>query len=199
LGILVDTFGSTLEDGCGQYAGRTLVVEPDRAHGWVHQVLVVEPYCGYGWHLATNPFAVAGGLPPPFRLFVARVYTYKGERRGVLARVAEPGFLYDGYWLVSMTRDVGVWNFTDRPAAYNLLLCPEEPVEGKPEDAPLCGKLWPIWHLRGRPHTLGCGRIAESLQRFAGYDLRQQTQARERSGPADPAAAPERAGGYHRG
>jgi hypothetical protein len=22
--------------------------------------------------------------------------------------------------------------------------------------------LWPIWHLRGDPHTLGYGRIAES-------------------------------------
>ncbi len=157
-------FGSTLEDACDHYAGRMLVVEPDFAEGWVHQVEVVEPYCGYGWHLAPKLFAKTGGLPPPFRLQVVRVYTYKGERRGVLARVTEPGFLYDGYWLVSMTRDGDVWNFTDRPAAYNLLLCPQESVEGKPEDAPLVGELWPIWHLRGHPHTIGFGLIAESLQ-----------------------------------
>src|SRR5262249_25716647 len=150
--------------------------------------------CGSGGPLRPHPLAGAGGPRPPFRLCVARVYTYKGERRGVLARVTEPGFLYDRYWLVSMTRDGGVWNFTDRPAAYNLLLCPEEPVEGKPEDAPLCAKLWPIWHLRGRPHTLGCGRIAESLQRCADYDARQQAQARQRSGPAEPPAAPDRGG-----
>jgi hypothetical protein len=42
---------------------------------------------------------------------------------GWLARITEPGFLYNGFWLVSMTRHLGVWNFTDRPATYNFPLC----------------------------------------------------------------------------
>jgi hypothetical protein len=101
-----------------------------------------------------------------------------GERRGIVARVTEPGFVYDEFWLVSMTRHLGVWNFIDRPATYNLLLCPEEPVEGKQEDAPDHGKLWPVWHLQGQPQVSGFGRIAESLQACAEYDARQDKQAR---------------------
>ena len=82
-----------------------------------------------------------------------------------------------------MTRHLGVWNFTDRPAAYNLLLCPEEPAEGKEEDSPEYGKLWPVWHLRGQPQASGFGRIAESLACCAADDAlreaarQQQTQA----------------------
>jgi hypothetical protein len=107
------------------------------------------------------------------------VCSYKGERRGVLARVTEAGFAYDGFWLVSMTRHLGVWNFTDRPATYNLLLCPEEPVEGKEEDSPEFGKLWPVWHLRGQPQASGFGRIAESLQRRADYDAKRDAEAQK--------------------
>jgi hypothetical protein len=109
---------------------------------------------------------------------VERVYAYKSERRGVVARVTEPGFLYDGFWLVSMTRHVGIWNFTDRPATYNLLLCPEEPIEGKEEDSPEYGKLWPVWHLRGKPQASGFGRIAESLHCCADYDARRDAEAK---------------------
>jgi hypothetical protein len=107
------------------------------------------------------------------------VYSYKGERRGVVARVTEPGFVYDGFWLVSMTRHLGVWNFTDRPATYNLLRCPEEPVEGKEVDLPKYGKLWPVWRLRGQPQASGFGRIAESLQYCAEYDARRDAEAEQ--------------------
>lgn len=146
---------STLEAACDEYLGRTLIVEPHYGYGWSHP-----PSGPFGDH----------GVPTPFHLRVERVYSYKGERRGVVARVTEPGFVYDGFWLVSMTRHVGVWNFTDRPATYNLLLCPEEPVEGKEEDSPEYGKLWPVWHLRGQPRANGFGRIAESLQCCAEYE-----------------------------
>jgi len=155
---------STLEAGCDEYVGRTLIVEP---------------YYGYGWyHQTSGPFG-DHGVPAPFHLRVQRVYSYKEERRGVLARVTEPGFVYDGFWLVSMTRHVGVWNFTDRPARYNLLLCPEEPVEGKEEDSPEYGKFWPVWHLRGQPQASGFGRISESLQCCAEYDARQDAEAEQ--------------------
>jgi hypothetical protein len=153
---------STLEAACDDYVGRTLIVEPHYGYGWYHP-----PGGPFGDH----------GVPTPFHLRVERVYSYKGERRGVLARVAEPGFVYDGFWLVSMTRHIGVWNFTDRPATYNLLLCPEEPVEGQAADSPEYGKLWPIWHLRGQPQASGFGRIAESLQCCADYDARQNADA----------------------
>jgi hypothetical protein len=162
---------STLEDACEQYVGRTLIVEPYYGYGWVHP-----PGGPFGDH----------GTPTPFRLRVERVYLYKGQRRGLLARVTEPGFVYDSFWLVSMTRHLGVWNFTDRPAAYNLLLCPEEPVEGQEEDSPEYGKLWPVWHLRGQPHASGFGRIAESLGCCAAYDARREAEARDQR-PAEPA------------
>jgi hypothetical protein len=161
--------GSTLEEACDQYVGRTLVVEPHNGWGWFHQ--------------EARPFLESRGVPPPFRLEVVRVYTYKGERRGVLARVREPGFLYDGFWLVGMTRHRGVWIFTDRPAHYNLLLCPQEPIQGKPEDSPYYGELWPVWHLQGRPQASGIGRIAESLQWCADHDATQDAEARRQAGP----------------
>jgi hypothetical protein len=154
---------STLEAGCEKYVGRTLIVEPHYGHGWHHP-----PGGPFGDH----------GVPTPFHLCVERAYAYKGERRGVVARVTEPGFLYEGFWLVSMTRHVGVWNFTDRPATYNMLLCPEEPVEGKEEDFPEYGKLWPVWHLQGKPQASGFGRIAESLQCCADYDARFDAEAK---------------------
>jgi hypothetical protein len=115
-------------------------------------------------HQEGKPFSDYSGVPPSFHLQVVRVYSYKGERRGVLARITEPGLLYNGFWLVSMTRHLGAWNFTDRPAAYNLHLCPEEPVEGKPEDSPDYAELWPIWHLQGSSQASGFGPVAESLE-----------------------------------
>ena len=159
--------GSTLEVACDHYIGRKLVVEPHYGYGWVHQ--------------EGNPFAKTQGVPPPFHLRIVRIYTYNEERRGVLARITEPHFLYDGFWLVSMTRHQGLWNFTDRPANYNLLLCPEEPLEGKPEDSPDYGKLWPVWHLRGYPHASGFGRIAESLQWCADFDAKRDAKARQQA------------------
>lgn len=152
---------STLESGCDEYVGRTLIVEPQNGYGWRHP--------------PTGPFGTHG-VPPPFRLMVQRVYSYKNERRGVVARVAEAGFAYDGFWLVSMTRHVGVWNFAERPAMYNLLLCPEEPLQGQEEDSPMYGKTWPVWHLRGEPHVSGFGRIAESLEACAAYDAKLKAQ-----------------------
>lgn len=160
----------TLEESCEDYVGRTLIVEPHSGYGWRH------PNGGpFGEH----------GVPTPFHTRIERVYSYKGERRGVLARVNEAGFVYDGYWLVSMNRHLGEWNFTDRPAHYNLLICPEEPVEGKEEDSPEFGELWPVWHLRGQPQASGFGRIAESLQCCADYDAQRDTEARHGSQSAD--------------
>ena len=92
--------GSTLEDACARYVGRVLSVQPQNGHGWFHQ----------GEEASTERRRV----PPPFHVRVVRVYTYLGERRGVLGRVVEPGFKYDGFWLVSVTRHKGTWNFTDR-------------------------------------------------------------------------------------
>jgi hypothetical protein len=155
---------STLEAACEQYVGRTVIVEPHYGFGWAHP--------------SGGPFG-HGGAPPPFHLRIERVYSYQGNRRGVVARVTEPGFVYDGFWLVSMTRHLGVWNFTDRPATYNLLLCPDEPVEGKPQDRPEYSELWPVWHLRGQPQASGYGRIAESLECCAAYDARREAEARE--------------------
>ncbi len=154
--------GSTLDAACDEYVGCELVVEPHYGYGWFHQGTPLR-----------DP-----AVPPPFHIRVVRVYSYQGERRGVLARVAEPGAGYDGFWMVGMTRHLGIWNFTDRPAAYNLLLCPEEPVPGRPEDSPEYGKLWPVWHLRGNPCASGFGRVAESLQCCEDYDARRQAEAR---------------------
>lgn len=108
-----------------------------------------------------------------------RVYSYQRERRRILARITQSGLVYDGFWLVSMTRHLGEWNFTDRPANYNLLLCPTEPVEGKLEDSPEYGKLWPVWHLRGHPRASGFGRIAESLQWCADYDAKRDAEVKQ--------------------
>ena len=77
----MEAVGSTLDDACDQYVGRTLVVEPQYGWGWVHQ--------------EGEPFAENRGVPPSFHLRVLRVYKYRGERRGVLARITEPGFLYE--------------------------------------------------------------------------------------------------------
>lgn len=148
---------STLDAECDAYAGRMLIVEPHYGYGWTHQ---------------TGSPLPAGAVPDPFQARVVRVYSYQGERRGIVARVTQPGFAYDGYWLVSMTRHIGTWNFTDRPAHYNLLLCPEEPSQGPDADASQPGGQWPAWDLRGQPVASGFGRIAESLQYCVDDDAR---------------------------
>lgn len=155
---------STLEAYCDEYVGRTLIVKPHYGYGWHHP-----PGSPFGDH----------GAPTPFHIRVVRVFLYKGERRGVVAQVTEPGFMYDGFWLVSMTRHVGEWNFTDRPANYNLLLCPEQPIEGKEEDSPESGKLWPVWQLQGQPQASGFGRIAESMECLADHDARRDAEAKQ--------------------
>ena len=124
---------------------------------------------------------VTTGLRPRFPFASSGCTPTRGARRGVVARVVEPGFVYDGFWLVSMTRHLGVWNFTDRPAAYNLLLCPEQPVEGREEDSPEYGRFWPVWHLRGQPQASGFGRIAETLQCCVEYDARLIAEAEQKA------------------
>lgn len=155
---------STLEATCDQYVGRTLIVEPHYGHGW--------------YHPSGGPFG-DHGVPTPFHLRVERVYSYKDERRGVLARVTEPGFVYDGFWLVSMTRHIGVWNFTDRPATYNLLLCPEEPVEGKEEDSPEYGKLWPVWHCEANRRLQGSDGSPSRCSVAPDFDARRDAEAKQ--------------------
>jgi hypothetical protein len=170
----VEEIGSTLEDACEQYVGCTLVAEPHYGFDWYHP-----PGGPFGDH----------GAPTPFHLRVERLYSYMGERRGMVARVTESGFVYDGFWLVGMTRHLGVWNFANRPATYNLLLCPDEPAEGKPEDRPESSHLWPVWHLRGQPQASGFGRIAESLECCAAYDAHREAEWREQQRHAEPDAA----------
>ena len=149
-------FGSTrsdvsaLEESCERYAGRTLVVEPVDGHGWTHE--------------ARNSFADNWGVPPPFHVRVLRLYRYRGFLRGVVARISEPGFLYDGFWLVSETRYLGVYNFTSRWSLHNLLICPEEPVENRSIESSEHVKTWPVTDPRGYPQTTGYGSIAESLR-----------------------------------
>ena len=63
------------------------------------------------------------------------IVSIKDERRGVLACVTESGFVYDGFCQVGMARYLGVWNHTDRPATYNLSLCPDESVRSTEEDS----------------------------------------------------------------
>jgi hypothetical protein len=90
--------------------------------------------------------------------------------------------------MLSRGSAIRVWNFTERPANYNLLLCPEEPIEGKPEDSADYGRLWPVWHLQGHRHASGFGRIADSLQWCADDDAKRDAEAKhqaEQGAPAD--------------
>jgi hypothetical protein len=137
---------SELEESCERYAGRTLVVEPLYGHGWRHE--------------AGNPFADNWGVPPPFHVRVLRLYRYRGDLRGIVARISEPGFMYDGFWLVSVTRYQGTYNFTSRWTLHDLLICPEEPIEDRSDEF----RTWPVTDPRGYPKTTGCGSIAESLK-----------------------------------
>lgn len=126
----------------------------------IGRVLTVQPIYGYGWyHEAKAGGPKAYEVPEPFHVRVQRIYTYLGERRGIVGRITEPDFIYDEFWLVSMTRHVGIWNFTDRPAQSNLLICPDTPLEGAVEDAPAFGEQWPVWQLRGHPQASGFGII----------------------------------------
>jgi hypothetical protein len=103
-------------------------------------------------------------VPPPFHVRVVHLFRLEGELRGVVGRITEPSFLYDELSLVGTTRLVGIWNFTDRPAVYNLEVWSEAPTEGDLEDRSEHANLGSMGFLRGHPHAYGFGQIAESAE-----------------------------------
>jgi hypothetical protein len=120
-----------LDDSALPYVGRTFDVQP--FYGWGWQGNVEEP-----------------GPPAEFSMRLVRLWSTQGERRGGVGRVEHSGHSFDAFWVVFSTRHVGTFNFTDKPAHYNISISPNEPV-----DAP---SGWPF--MAGHPpHMSGYAYI----------------------------------------
>lgn len=139
----IPDFVSALSEECDRHVGTVLRVHPDYGYGWTHP--------------DGSPFA-SHEAPQPFEIHVDEIYEYDGQRRGLVGRVTRESFYYDRFWIVSMTRHQGAWNFTTTPGKHNILLCTERPVLESP-DRSAEFKLWPRWTLRGDRQASGFGSI----------------------------------------
>ena len=109
---------SKFDDSVLKYVGEPLKFETQHGHGWVRTE---------SWN----------DVPGPFVARLIRLYEYRGNRRGGVAKVEQPGHRCDGLWVMFATRHVGVFNFTDHPAHCNVALFRAEPP--KPVDD---GSFW---------------------------------------------------------
>jgi len=153
-----------LNESCEvQYIGRRLFVQTGYGWGWVH-----EP---------PGIFPTTHGVPPSFYVRVGHFYRYQGVLRGFLARLEEPGHVYEGFWMVCFTRVAGTYDFTANPTHYNIEICPNEPVEGDPAETPSWSLRWPTWHRSGSPNAAGFAMIAETPQHIEEW-LSRKTRVR---------------------
>ncbi len=141
---------STLDTASERLLGGIVYVKTVNGHGWNHHGH--DHYPGYP------------GVPAPFHVRIDQFFSYRmNSRRGFLGTIAEVGHPFDGFGMICCTRHVGQFNFIDRIARYNLLVCPGVPRLGEPTD-PNCTVHWPAFYPTGEVYSYGFADIAESIE-----------------------------------
>jgi len=117
---------------------------------FVGPLLDVRPFYGWGW----DGNVEAPAAPESFRVRLHRIWRERGDRRGGVGLVQEPGHRYHGYWVLFSTRHEGTFNFTSAPGHYNVSLSETEPVDNSSG--------WPVAaaggdHAAGYAEIVGCG------------------------------------------
>ena len=162
-GILLTEAESGLEPTCDRYFGEPVHVRPVYGHGWTHK--------GHG------AYPGYPGVPDSFRVRVEDFYPFRNNpRRGFFATVDEPGHPFDGFGMICCTRHQGTFNFTDRPAMYNLLVCPGVPRLADLSD-PNCTEHWPVFYPSGDVFSYGFADIAESADHLAKWEAELRRRA----------------------
>ena len=152
-GIPFEEAESTLDETCSTMVGRLVYVGTINGHGWQH--------FGHS-HYPSYP-----AVPEPFHARIDRFYSFrKNPRRGFFATVVEPGHPFDWWQLICCTRHVGRFNFTDPPAAYNLLVSRAGVRLGSPAD-PRSTAHWPAFYRNGDVYSFGFADIAETADHLA--------------------------------
>lgn len=95
------------------------------------QLLEIRPVYGWGWSrmdvrkpLDFYDIDAAG----PLRARLTRLWEWRDELRGGIARVEHPGHPYNGYWVVFWTMSVGTWELSGGPPPrIDVDIGPDEP------------------------------------------------------------------------
>lgn len=83
---------------------------------------------GHGWIGTPTPY----DCPEPFQARLQRFFYWRGNRRGGVARVEQPGHPCDGYWAIFATRHLGTFDFHAQTEHFNVAIlsaAPDDPVD----------------------------------------------------------------------
>ncbi|MGI8549583.1 MAG: hypothetical protein ACR2PL_02130 [Dehalococcoidia bacterium] len=130
-----------------------IVAPPEEYLG---QLLYLRPGYGWGWRGADEservdyaPIDAAGGC----QVRVSRFFTWRGEVRGVVGKVEQPGHIFHNLWIVCGAMIKGEHDFTEHLCLrYDLELGLQEPGEEE----------WPC--------------IAAGKRHYAGYGILSATE-----------------------
>jgi len=151
-------------EGICEDASRTMSL-PASSREYEGQLLCYKPGYGSGWSrldksgndaLVDYAEVEAAGV---FHIRVGRFFFFRGELRGVVGRVEQPGHMFDGMWAATWTMLVGDFDFTRR-------LCPRWDIELGPIEP--SGEDWP--RIReASPVYAGTGILAASQDAVMRY------------------------------
>jgi hypothetical protein len=90
---------------------------------YVGKLVVARPVYGWGWSFgADSPFSDYGQIDAigDFHVRVSEFCWLDGEMRGAIGLIEELDCAIDGSLIEFATRHAGEWNFTSKPAHYNI-------------------------------------------------------------------------------
>ena len=73
-------------------------------------------------------------IPPNFRVVLSEITTYKGQRKGGIAQVVNPGHIFHLRYVSFGCRHYGEYNLTDKSGVFTLTIMPQYPPKLKGDE-----------------------------------------------------------------
>jgi len=153
---------------------------------FVGQQAWARPIYGWGWTEGkegrTNTVPV--DVPTPFPFRVSEFFHWNGERRGGIGHIEQAGHIYDTYWLLFYTRQVGCFDFLQKIASYNFHIGKNRPSLYPPSKDPRMAEAWPLPCFGECSSVWGYGQIASTIEviedfereRLAKWEIERQVR-----------------------
>jgi len=148
---------SRLDDSVTDFVGKHACARPVYGWGW-----------GEGNDERTDTVPVE--VPSPFMFRVSEFFDWNGERRGGIGRIEQAGHIYEGYWLLFYTRQVGCFDFSWRIANYNFHIGRNRPSLFPPSKDPKMAEAWPLPCFDCCSSIWGYGRIGVSAEAIDNFE-----------------------------
>jgi hypothetical protein len=127
----------------------------------VGKLLYIFPYIGWGWGAENFVIPEIGQwIPDPFNVLVEEIYQHNGIRRGIVGKVESNGHLLDSMWFISISKYIGLLNFSDKMGTSNVIICSDRPGKISNKNKADCAH--PEWNLGNGAKIRGNSLIARN-------------------------------------